>query len=327
MKLFPFKKPALGISIGASRLALVELRRGWRASALRRCTERPIPDGVIRLSATEANVTDVPALAKELSALVDARRPVPVALSLSDLCARVAVFEFETLPQKPAEIDALIRWRFQKDLNVAMADARLTYQVFTSHLTSSPSRGEDRGEGAKAVVRVLTVAIRESVMQGYEQACEQAGLIPVSVGLSSLQLFDVYRSAMDAATGQNTECFFLSCSEGSLAFVAIRHGTPVFVRIKAVRFPLPVGERTKGGGSAMSNEVLATVQFYADRHGLAENGATPLFVVGESARGLTIPAALGVTVVPLSAAAAPIRQERVSLGTAGLPALAGAWSA
>ena len=177
MRFFPFRKPSLGLSIDDDRLGLVEVHRGWRGLSLRHCAERTLPAGLVRLSASESNVTDVSALAKECSALLDDQRtvarPAPISLSLAALCARAALFEFDTLPHKPSEVDALIRWRFQKDLNLSLTDTRFTYQVFRPHLPPLPQRERTGGEGT---VHVLAVSIRTNVIEPYEQACESAGL-------------------------------------------------------------------------------------------------------------------------------------------------------
>jgi hypothetical protein len=328
MKLFPFTKPAFGLSVGADRLGLVEVRRGWRELSLRRCAERALPAGLLRLSASESNVTDVSALAREFSALLDGQRPVarpvPVSLSLPALCARVALFEFDTLPQKPSELDALVRWRFQKDLNVPVTDTRFTYQVFQP--TSTPAGGP---------IRILAVAVRANVIEPYEQACESAGLIPVSVGLTSLQLFDLCRPAIEASLKTAGECFYLYVGEGSFAFLAIRAGVPVFLRIKPLRLPPPgphllssplEGEEV-GEGNPLRDELLATLQFYLEHEavsGRAPAPARPLFLVNGDGIAPALPDSLGVTVVPMGWEDLRVARQPSAVPLfAGLPAYAG----
>ncbi len=121
MTLFPLTRPRLGLSIGAHALSLVEItrdwRRAWQGSGIRSCRVRELPDGLVRPSASDPNVSDVGALVEQVRTLLGGRRRPwelwPVALSLPDLCARVALFEFEAWPQKRAEGEALLRWRFQ----------------------------------------------------------------------------------------------------------------------------------------------------------------------------------------------------------------------
>lgn len=336
MRIFPLRHPSLGLSIDAKMLGLAEIVRDWRprmarpwlGQRLRRSVERELPHGLVRPSATEPNVSDVAALARELSALIESRRkmarPVSVALSLPDLCGRMALFEFEKLPAKPAELEALVRWRFQKDLNLSAADARLAYPVFRP----APPRNA-AGEPFLA----LAVAMKQTIIQQYEQACETAGLIPMSVGLTSLQLFDLFRPVMEAAIGEAQECFFLHLSEGSFAFIAIRSGVPVFLRIK----PLRNGE-TNGNGMAqaassrsasVTEELLATMQFYTDRYAVMPREtapiARPLFMISRNGDLPTIPEPLEVVVLPIGWKDVPVSKPQASpsLPFTGLPALAG----
>lgn len=325
MRLFPFRQPSLGLSIGADKLGLVEARRGWREPSLRRCAERALPADLLRLSASESNVTDVFALAREFSALLDGQgnvtRPVPISLSLPDLCARVALFEFDALPPKPSELDALIRWRFQKDLNVPLTDARFTCQVFPPTSAHASAGGP---------IRVVAVAVRENVIGPYEQACESAGLIPVSVGLVSLQLFDLCRPVMEAALKTTEECFYLYVGEGSFAFIAIRAGVPVFLRVKPLR-----NRGTNGNAPphalVVTDELLATLQFYMEREavfGRASATSRPLFLVNEEGIVPTLPDSLGVIVVPMGWDDLRIaRQPSAVPLVAGLPAFAGVMEA
>jgi hypothetical protein len=325
MRLFPFRRPSLGLSVGADTLGLVEVCRGWREPSLRWCAKRALPAGLLRLSASESNVTDVSALAREFSALLDGQRtvarPAPISLSLPALCARVALFEFDTLPQKPSELDALIRWRFQKDLNVPVTDMRFTYQVFQPASTHV---------SAGVPIRILAVAVRANVIEPYEQACELAGLVPVSVGLTSLQLFDLCRPAMEAALGTTGECFYLYVGEGSFAFLAIRAGVPVFLRIKPLRTSSQPALQPEEGAvekDPLRDELLATLQFYMEHEAVSGNApapSRPLFLVNGDGIAPTLPDSLGVTVVPMGWEDLGIAKQPSAVPLfAGLPAYAG----
>ncbi len=354
MKLFPFRVPTIGLSIDAQTLGLAEIARDWRPRMawpwlrwrLRCCAERPLPAGLVRPSATEPNVSDVSALARELGALFEHQRnmarPVSVALSLPDLCARVALFEFEKLPAKPAELESLVRWRVQQEMNMPAGDVRLAYRVFRAPqprlLPSGEKVGmreENNGEGA---IRVLAVAVRRAVIEPYEQACEAAGCIPVSVGMTSLRLFDLFRPAMRAAHGDARECFFLHIGESSFAFFAMRSGTPVFLRVKPLRNGLSNGNgaaqpTTTPPPTVVVDELLATVQFYRDRYGSPPREAAasmcPLFVINEQGDVPTLPESLGVAVTPIGWENVPMPRPSASTPVpfASLPAFAGVMEA
>lgn len=323
MALFPITRPHVGLSISHRTLCAVEVgrdwRSGWRGLRLRQCRTRELPAGLVRPSASDPNVSDVAALSDHLQTLLDGRRSLSVALSLPDLCGRIALFDFETLPAKAAEREALLRWRYQQDLNVPAAETRLAYRVFRT--------------AEQAVIRVLAVAIRPDILDQYERACEEAGLWPVSVGLASLRLFDLYRPAIKAA-GRCEELFFLHAAEDSFAFLAVRHDSPVFLRIKPVRNGTAGGPVTSA--SHLADELVATLQFYADLHPTRTGEADPsnpsrsLFVIGDAvpqaAMDDTTLESLKVQVIPLGWETSPISRDVRTAGSlpgSGLPALAG----
>lgn len=332
MTLFPLTRPRLGLSIGAHTLSLVEItrdwRRAWQGSGIRSCRVRELPDGLVRPSASDPNVSDVGALVEQVRALLGKRgRPWelrPVALSLPDLCARVALFEFETWPQKPAEGEALLKWRFQKELNVP-ADARLAYRLF-------PSGAGSRPNGVAASFRVLAGAVSAKVLEQYEQVCVEAGLLPLNVNLSSLALFDLCRPAMLRSTDGKgplvpPEVFFLSVMDGGYAFIALRDGFPVFLRTKPNR------------DGMTSDEVVSTIQFYDDSQTVAATSTDTqprlFYVVGHEGVPLDVAhsSALRLAAIPLdwqpllSARFGSACPDSRTLSLAALPALAGVMEA
>ncbi|MCZ6780690.1 MAG: hypothetical protein O7C73_03480 [Nitrospirae bacterium] len=332
MALFPIRHPRLGLSIDARTITLAEVRRdwrrGWTSLALRRSSERELPPGLIRPSATEPNVSDVSALAAELRALRGSRRTAPgsvsAALSLPDLCARVGLLDFEHVPEKQAERDALVRWRFQKEFNTSLQDRRFAYRIFRVE------EGQNgRANGADVIrARVLAVAIRGEIIDQYEQACEQAGLVPVNVGLGGLRLFDLYRHTLSPVD----ELFFLHLGESGFSFFALRHGCPAFLRVKPLRNGTFAATTSSSTSSSLSNEVLATLQFYTDLHPRPPQGSSgtsdplrPLYIVGNHELPASAAESLGITISSLSADGLPYRKSRAvgRLSFAGLPALAG----
>jgi hypothetical protein len=129
---------------------------------------------------------------------------------------------------------------------------------------------------------VLAVGARNNIVGQYERACEEAGLLPITVGVTSPRLFDLCRPAMHATMASGAsgagELFFLHVAEDSFSLCAFRNGCPVFLRTKLLH---------NGGSSdpaTLAGEVLATLQFYGDSYPLAQAGLhdvfRPLFVVG-----------------------------------------------
>jgi hypothetical protein len=281
MALFPIRRPTLGLHIGARAFTLAEVGRSWRQAGrgrqVRRCVRQALPDGVLRLSAAKPNVLQLPAAAGHLRDLAGTAAGRCVAVSLPDQCGRLALFEFESLPRNPAEVEALLRFRFQKDLAVSLGEVRLAYRVFTP-----PG-------GSGAPIRVLVGAVRQEILAQYEELCEQAGLIPVVAGLSGLQVFDAYAAAMSTSA---PDLLFVHVTEDGLTFLAVRQGCPVFLRVKSWEpAAAQVEEQQAAGGTVDARqELVATVHYYAERYVAQPDGGKsrncPLYVVkGYGARG------------------------------------------
>lgn len=289
MTLFPITQPRLGLTLTSRGLSLVELRRGWRTARLRRVETRSLPPGLFRPSLGERNVADVQALGQEIGRLLEKRSAgsaaVPVAVSLPDLCAKVVLVEFDSWPQKPVERDALLRWRLHKDCLLPAADTQLAYRVYRAP-SKPPASTDQTRRRPGGPVRVLGLVLRRDTLAQIQEACEAAGLLPVSIGLQSLLVFDFCRPVLakvmqKGGTNEPEDggtLFFLSLSEESFAFLTIQEGAPVFCRIK------PLHRQT-----ALSQEILATLQFFADRVPEPKRGdkasRSSLFVVGEPGLG------------------------------------------
>ena len=154
----------MGLSFTREALTVMTMRRDWRSVRFGRrvhhIDERSVPAGLITPSASALNIADVPALANEVRALLASTRRKtsiqPIALVLPDLSARVALFHFEAWPVKRAEQAALLRFRFDKELNYAAGSLRLIYRAFPMPSDNGPEKTD-----ASAGRRILAAAIRQ----------------------------------------------------------------------------------------------------------------------------------------------------------------------
>jgi hypothetical protein len=243
MQLFPAQKPSIGLSLTAQTITSVEVTPSlWplRNRRVRSLKQRDLTSDLVRLSADENNISDVAAFAKELTGLIGSRHCTSVAMSLPTQCAHLALLNFDGLPENPAERTSLIRWRLEKDLQIPAADYRLAYRAF-----ELPDR-DKRSDSTRH--RILVAAIRNHVLTQYEQACEQANLLPVETGIQGLQLFDLSRTMIR----QDNEWFFASFLDNHFFFVAVRQGCPFLLRSK----PLPKAQ------TARQLELVSSIQYY-----------------------------------------------------------------
>jgi len=226
--LFPARRPRAGLALSESTMSMVELAPRWRG-AIRICrlATTPLPPGLVRPNATGANIADAAELTRLLRDLLRATTQRTLAISLPMACVHVALFSFESLPDRESDRLAVLRWRFQQDEQLAVGDAEITYRVYPR---SRISRAEQNG-GAESTV--LAVAIPRAVLHPYETVLEQAGVVPACVSWSTLQLFDLAQPLMASAA----EVVCVHQNPYSWVVIIVREGQPVFLRVKPGRVP------------------------------------------------------------------------------------------
>ncbi len=164
----------------------LDLEPGFVAAARLNSSKRQVqsfvmaelPAGVLAPSANKSNVTDSAALRRtvaEVSARVG-NGGGKLGLLIPDVAARVALLQFETLPEDHGEAETLVLWRMREFLPYAPEEARLSYQVLAKQA---------------GAVEVLAVAVRGSVLAEYEAAMEgingrPALVLPASMALLPL---------------------------------------------------------------------------------------------------------------------------------------------
>ena len=238
MHFFPISAPTVALSLSDEELCLVEIKKHWRKSSLRHITRLPLSPGVLTLSSTKLNIANSDEFLTQLKALAKPyRRPISIALSLPDICARTSIFDFASFPTKKPEQAALVNWRFQQDLKLDTSQSRLAFGLYT------PASVKDiLSPDSTDRVRVLGTAIRHEIIEQYENMCLEADLIPISVGMSGLDVFDLYRpNIQDRLTAENASrtlhpptFMFLFISHWGFTFLAFQDGSPRFIRTKAL---------------------------------------------------------------------------------------------
>jgi hypothetical protein len=136
-------------------------RLDGRARQVRRLAARELPAGSVEPFAHRSNVAnaeDLRAALRGVSQTVGNGNGSS-GLLIPDGAVRVAVLDFETLPESRKDAEALVRWRMRDNLPPAAEEARLSLQVL--------SRDSSH-------VELLVAAVRTSVLAEYEQAVESA---------------------------------------------------------------------------------------------------------------------------------------------------------
>ncbi len=238
MKFSPLQQPTLALSISEDALCLVEVKKSWRTTTLREIQKVPLPAGVIRLSSAKPNIENMEVFVEQLRILAEPlKKPTSLALSLPDLCARTSIFDFSTFPTKKSEQTALLNWRFRQDLKLDTAQSRLAYAVYVPTSMANGSKQENPEK-----VQVLGTAIRNEIVEQYERACLDLNLMPVSVSISGLDIFDLYHGSIQEilevedrrSLATYSGAMFLFITHWGFTFLAFHDGCPTFVRTKAI---------------------------------------------------------------------------------------------
>jgi hypothetical protein len=139
---------------------------------------REFPAGALAPSANRSNITDGATVRRAVAEVIERVGSIGgrVGLLIPDVAVRVALLQFETLPQNPREAETLVLWRMREYLPYAPEEARLTFQVVANQ---------------PGALEVLGVAVRSSVLAEYEAAMEginggPALVLPASVALLPL---------------------------------------------------------------------------------------------------------------------------------------------
>jgi type IV pilus assembly protein PilM len=155
------RRPVLACEIAADRV--LAGRASDRGRMVETSSARELAPGTVVPDLTEANLRDGSALRQAIeSALgsVGARSHDVIAI-LPDTAVRVVLLDFETLPAKPEEAEAVVRFRLKKSLPFDLDEARISYHAQT-------------GKGTQVVAAVVL----KSVLEEYESAFRDAGYSP-----------------------------------------------------------------------------------------------------------------------------------------------------
>ena len=227
-------RPVCCLKFGTDAVAWAEPERTWRGRVTHRCLMSPVPEGSVKPSPVEPNLSDIPALEDRIRLITGSRPdlrlgqwvlakdiPRPVTVLLPDAAVRAVVLPFDHLPSKPDERDALIRWRLGQEQLFPLSGAKVLSQVFfdsTSH------------EGS--VHTVLAVAIQDAVLAQYESLCESLGLLPQAVGITSLYLFGLWARASGGSGWQGRDFLWANVADNALTTMIFQGGRLLFYRCK-----------------------------------------------------------------------------------------------
>jgi hypothetical protein len=171
-----FVAPTFALDLEPGFVAAARLNRSKRR--VQSVGVRELPAGVLTPSANKSNVTDSAVVRRTIAEVTErvGNAGGRVGLLIPDVAVRVALLQFETLPDNHGEAETMVLWRMREYLPYAPEEARLCFQVV------------GRQAGA---VDVLGVAVRGSVLAEYESVLggingRPALILPATVALLPL---------------------------------------------------------------------------------------------------------------------------------------------
>jgi len=246
-------RPRLACEISAERVVAAragEGRRTMEAAAAQR-----LPEGSLTAGLQQANVTAreavVTALRDALAAV--AGRSGDLCLVIPDAATRIMLLDFDTLPDKPQEADAVVRFRLKKSLPFEVDQAAVSF---------------DR-QGTANPIRVVAAVTPRAVLEEYESLVREVGYNPGAVlpsMIAALGVVDASRPTM---------------------VIKVERGTTTFAIVDQNQ--LRLYRALENGGSAVSGESLVddvntSLVYFEDRYAV---GVDRVLVAGvESAEEL-----------------------------------------
>jgi type IV pilus assembly protein PilM len=265
-------RPALACEIAADRV--LAGRSADAGRMVESCSAHELAPGMVVPDLTESNLRDGTAVRKAIETAlggVEARSKDVIAI-LPDTAVRVVLLDFETLPSKPEEAEAVVRFRLKKSLPFNPDDARISYHA------------QAGGNSLRAVAAVVL----KSVLDEYESAFRDAGYNPGVVlpsMLAALGAADADRPTLVVKVDARTISIAILDQEQVLLFRTLENVRGVTIN-----------------GEQLAEEVYPSVVFFQDTYNL---NIERIYVAGLSEASGAAPALkaqTGATVAELVAA-------------------------
>jgi type IV pilus assembly protein PilM len=251
--------PDAAIEIAADAVSVAAV--GGRASApvVQSYAIESLPPGAVSPSLNPHNVTDRAAVVQTVRAALDRAdlRPRRVALVIPDTAARLSLVRFDRVPERREDLDQLVRWQLRKAAPFPIDDAVVSY-----------SPGVQLSDGGGEFVVVMT---RQEIVREYESMCEEVGLHPGLVDLSTPSVLHLFASS-DPPSG---DWLVVHVRPDYLSVAIMRGHDLIFFR-----------NRPEGDGESLIDVVHQTAMYYQDR--LAGTGFARVLLGGTGATALEV---------------------------------------
>ncbi len=231
-------RPRVACEVSAERV--VAARATEQAQALEAVESQALPTGTVTPGLQHANIASREAL---VTALRESLAPVAgrsrdITLVIPDASTRILLLDFDTLPEKLEDADAVVRFRLKKSL---------PFDVDTSSV-SFDRQPADEG------VRVVAAVTPRSVLEEYESVVRDAGYNPGAVlpsMIAALGVVDASRPTMVIKVEPGTTTFAIVDQNQLLLYRALENGG------------------TAVTGASLVDDVNTSLVYFEDRYGIS----------------------------------------------------------
>ena len=232
------RRPSLACEIAADRVLAGRVSDAGRLVEIGAAHE--LGPGVVVPDLMESNLRDKVAVGQAIQSVMETLRgrSHDVIAILPDTAVRVVLLDFEALPGKPEEAEAVVRFRLKKSLPFNLDEARISYHAQTT----------------KAGVRVVAAVVLNSVLAEYETAFTEAGYVPGVVlpsMLAALGAADAERPTLVVKVDAHTISVAILDQEQLLLFRTLENMRGVMI-----------------SGEQLAEEVYPSVVFFQDTYNL-----------------------------------------------------------
>jgi Tfp pilus assembly PilM family ATPase len=284
--------PDAAVEIAADRVSVAVAAERGDGLVVQAYAVEPLPAGAVVASLTSSNIHDRAAVVSALrSALNHAgTRPRRVALVIPDLCAKVSLVRFDTLPARREDLDQLVRWQIKKASPFPLEEALVT---------STPG-----ARGADGSAEFLIVTARRDVIAEYEAVCDELKIYPGLVDLATLSVVNLF---LGGAEVPDSDWLVVHLRPDYTSIVIMRGEHVIFFR-----------NRPEGDDASIADLVHQTAMYYQDR--LSGDRFSRVFLGGsgrvigavESARR-SLEERLGASVEPIDPTRVASLTDRISV--------------
>ena len=247
--------PPVAVEISPDRILGVRLAQEKKNGGLRlqRVASESLPEGAIEPSLTKPNILAPEPVSLALGAVLSsiARGEHRISLLLPDQVARVAILGFVSLPRTRRELLDLVRFRMAKSLPFKSEAAAVDLMVL-----------DGGGAGpSTAGASVLAVFINRPVLEQYEDLLIRKGYWPGLVGLTSIELCNLYRDRIGMSPGGDKDVLLMNITRHDMTLLIFRGPGLIFYRCK----PHPAGAAGEETIAALRREVYTSFAFYQEK--------------------------------------------------------------